>query len=89
MPRGFQFPFETPATEMYVTFAEDAATADGTKPNTEQRGNHMLLAFGRLKPGVYGRRPKPICERSRLRWKNNIRTRTRNLVPPSPRFAMS
>ena len=52
MPRGFQFPFETPATEMYVTFAEDAATADGTKPNTEQRGNHMLLAFGRLKPGV-------------------------------------
>ena len=52
MPRGFQFPFETPAIEMYVTSAEDAATADGTKPNTEQRGNHMLLAFGRLKPGV-------------------------------------
>jgi putative ABC transport system permease protein len=52
MPRGFQFPFETPATEMYVTFSEDAATADGSKPNTEQRGNHMLLAFGRLKPGV-------------------------------------
>jgi putative ABC transport system permease protein len=52
MPRGFQFPFETPATEMYVTLAEDAANADGTKPNTEQRGNHLLLAFGRLKPGV-------------------------------------
>ena len=52
MPRGFQFPFETPAMEMYVTLAEDAANADGTKPNAEQRGNHMLLAFGRLKPGV-------------------------------------
>lgn len=52
MPRGFQFPFETPAMEMYLTFAEDAANADGTKPSTEQRGNHMLLAFGRLKPGV-------------------------------------
>src|SRR5499427_6098431 len=52
MPRGFQFPFETPAMEMYVTIAEDAANADGTKPNTEQRGNHMLLAFGRLKPAV-------------------------------------
>src|SRR5205814_923230 len=52
MPRGFQFPFETPAMEMYVTFAEDAANADGTKPSTEQRGNHMLLGVGRLKPGV-------------------------------------
>src|SRR4029079_11073807 len=52
MPRRFQLPFETPAMEMYVTIAEDAANADGTKPNTEQRGNHMLLAFGRLKPGV-------------------------------------
>jgi putative ABC transport system permease protein len=37
---------------MYVTIADDAANADGTKPNTEQRGNHMLLGFGRLKPGV-------------------------------------
>ena len=53
MPRGFQFPFETPAVEMYVTIAEDAANADGTKPNTEQRGNHLLLGFGRLKPSVH------------------------------------
>ncbi|HEY3660275.1 MAG TPA: ABC transporter permease, partial [Candidatus Udaeobacter sp.] len=52
MPRGFPFPFETPATEMYVTISEDAANADGTKPSTEQRGNHMLLGVGRLKPGV-------------------------------------
>jgi putative ABC transport system permease protein len=27
MPRGFQFPFENPVTEMYVTSAEDAANA--------------------------------------------------------------
>ena len=52
LPRGFQFPFETPAIEMYVTLADDAANADGSKPSTEQRGNHMLLAFGRLKAGV-------------------------------------
>jgi predicted permease len=52
LPPGFQFPFETPAMEMYVTLADDAANADGTKPSTEQRGNHMLLAFGRLKQGV-------------------------------------
>jgi putative ABC transport system permease protein len=52
MPRGFQFPFETPATEMYVTFAEDASNADGSKPQTEQRGSHSLLGCGRLKPGV-------------------------------------
>ena len=52
MPRGFQFPFETPATEMYVTFAEDASNGEGSKPQTEQRGSHSLLGFGRLKPGV-------------------------------------
>src|SRR4051812_36151967 len=52
MPRGFPFPFEMPAMEMYVTISEDAANADGTKPSTEQRGNHMLLGIGRLKPGV-------------------------------------
>ena len=28
----------------------------------------------------------PICERSRLRWKNNIRKRTRNLAPRSRRL---
>src|SRR4029450_2032611 len=44
--------FETPAIEMYVTIADDAANADGTKPSTKQRGNHMLLGVGRLKPGV-------------------------------------
>ena len=48
----FNFLSKRRPTEMYVTFAEDAANADGTKPNTEQRGNHLLLAFGRLKPGV-------------------------------------
>src|SRR6202171_6343027 len=52
MPRGFQFPFETPATEMYVTFAEDASNGEGSKPQTEQRGSHSLLGFGRRKPGV-------------------------------------
>ena len=52
MPRGFQFPFETPANEMYVTFAEDASNGDGSKPQTEQRGSHNVLGFGRLKPGV-------------------------------------
>ena len=45
MPRGFQFPFETPAIEMYVTFAEDAATADGTKPT---QNSAAITCFWRL-----------------------------------------
>ena len=52
MPAGFQFPIQTEPIEFYVTIAEDASTADGSKPNTEQRGNHSLEAIARLKPGI-------------------------------------
>ena len=52
MPAGFQFPIQTEAIEFYVTIAEDAANPDGSKPQTEQRGNHSLEAIARLKPGV-------------------------------------
>jgi putative ABC transport system permease protein len=52
MPKGFQFPIQTLPVDLYVTFAEDAANADGSKPQTEQRGSHSLEGVGRLKSGV-------------------------------------
>jgi putative ABC transport system permease protein len=52
MPAGFQFPIQADGPELYVTIAEDASTADGTKPITEQRGTHGMEAIGRLKLGV-------------------------------------
>jgi putative ABC transport system permease protein len=52
MPTGFQFPLQTDPVDFYVTIAEDAATPDGSKPPTEQRGNHRMQGIARLKPGV-------------------------------------
>lgn len=52
MPAGFQYPFQNDPVEFYVTFAEDAANADGSEPQTEQRGAHSLSGIGRLRPGV-------------------------------------
>ena len=52
MPPGFQFPLDADPTEVFTTFARDAQTSDGTKPVTEQRGNHNTRGIGRLKPGV-------------------------------------
>ncbi len=43
MPAGFQFPIQADPVEFYVTFAEDAANADGSRPQTEQRGNHSQM----------------------------------------------
>jgi putative ABC transport system permease protein len=52
MPPRFQYPIETEGPEYYITIAEDAANADGSRPQTEQRGNHSLDGIARLKPGV-------------------------------------
>ena len=52
MPQGFQFPIQTELSDVYVTFAEDASTVDGTKPSTEQRGSHSFRGIARLKPGI-------------------------------------
>ncbi|HEX8490972.1 MAG TPA: ABC transporter permease, partial [Chthoniobacterales bacterium] len=53
LPAGFQFPIQTDPLELYITFAEDAANADGSpNPQTTQRGNHSLESIARLKPGV-------------------------------------
>ena len=51
MPPRFQYPIDSDPVSFYVTIAEDASTADGTKPPTEERGMHSLEAIGRLKPG--------------------------------------
>jgi predicted permease len=52
LPAKFQFPIQADPIEFYVTIAEDASNPDGSKPQTEQRGNHSLESIGRLKPGV-------------------------------------
>ncbi len=52
MPAGFQFPIQADPIDFYVTIAEDAATPDGAKPMTENRGSHSLEGIARLKPGV-------------------------------------
>jgi putative ABC transport system permease protein len=52
MPPRFQFPISIDQVDVYVTIAEDAVSAEGGDPMTEQRGNHSLISIGRLKPGV-------------------------------------
>ncbi len=52
MPRGFSFPIQNPAPQLWTTLATDAIDPDGDKPATENRGENMLLVIGRLKPGV-------------------------------------
>ncbi len=52
LPPRFQFPIQAEPIEFYVTIAEDAVTSDGSKPATEQRGNHSLESIARLKPGA-------------------------------------
>jgi putative ABC transport system permease protein len=52
LPAKFQFPIQADPIEFYVTIAEDASNPDGSKPQTEQRGNHSLESIGRLKPNV-------------------------------------
>ena len=52
MPARFQFPIQTDPIEFYVTIAVDATSSDGSKPVTEERGNHSLESIGRLQPGV-------------------------------------
>src|ERR1043166_876723 len=46
MPDGFQFPIQTDPIELYITIAQDA---EGTTPNTEQRGSHSMEAIARLR----------------------------------------
>ena len=52
MPRGFSFPFQDPAPQLWTTLATDAIDPGGDTPLTQQRGAHMLDVIGRLKPGV-------------------------------------
>jgi predicted permease len=49
MPKGFQFPLESPAPALWKSIAEDA---EGKDPQTGQRGFDSLDIVGRLKPGV-------------------------------------
>ena len=52
MPADFSFPIDHDPAEIFVPIAIDARSADGSKPETEQRGSHSLQGIGRLKPGA-------------------------------------
>ena len=52
MPPRFQYPIQSDPVSFYVTIAEDASTADGTKPPTQERGMHSLDTIGRLKTNI-------------------------------------
>jgi putative ABC transport system permease protein len=50
MPKGFQFPVQNPAPQIWTTLTDDAINTKD--PMTAQRGADMLTLVGRLKPGV-------------------------------------
>jgi len=49
MPPGFLFPIQADPIDLYITTAIDAVSQDGTKPETERRGDHSMFAIARLK----------------------------------------
>lgn len=49
MPKGFEFPIQAPAPQLWTSLADDATDKD---PITAQRGAHMVNLVGRLKPGI-------------------------------------
>jgi putative ABC transport system permease protein len=49
---GFRYPIESDPVEFYVTIAQDAASSDGSKPVTTERGNHRMETIARLRAGV-------------------------------------
>jgi putative ABC transport system permease protein len=49
MPKGFQFPLQSPGPALWISLSNDA---DGKDPKTGQRGFDVLSVIGRLKPGV-------------------------------------
>ena len=56
-PRGFHFPVEDPATQLWTTIADDDAVAEFT-PLMEQRGARVSDAIGRLAAGVTSEQAK-------------------------------
>jgi predicted permease len=49
MPKGFNFPIQQPAVDLWTSLAADA---EGPTPVTAQRGFDVLQAIGRLQPAV-------------------------------------
>jgi putative ABC transport system permease protein len=53
MPQGFQFPVQSHALDLWLTFSSDAETDDPEDlPITAQRGAHLLGVIARTRPGV-------------------------------------
>ena len=51
-PADFAFPVNEPNIQLWTTIADDKEAPPDDQPMTEQRGAHMLIALGRLKPGI-------------------------------------
>ncbi len=51
-PPGFTYPVDEPNVQLWATIAREREAPPGDTPITEQRGAHMLIALGRLKPGA-------------------------------------
>jgi predicted permease len=51
MPKGFEFPIETPAPQLWISLGDEAYSTDN-EPITGERGAHFLDVIGRLKPDV-------------------------------------
>jgi putative ABC transport system permease protein len=52
MPRGFPYPFDSDAIDLFETFAAYATPLPGGQPMTEERGSRFLSCIARLKPGA-------------------------------------
>jgi predicted permease len=52
MPAGFEFPIQNPAPQLWTSLGDDAYDPTGDTPLTAERGAHMLVLVGRLRPGV-------------------------------------
>lgn len=52
MPRGFQWPIEAEAQDVWVTFSESDESDPKDKPMTKLRSAHWIECIGRLKDGV-------------------------------------
>ncbi len=51
MPPSFRFPVTSPENSFWTTLAADNDPSE-PRPNTSNRGSHLLHVFGRLKPGA-------------------------------------
>jgi predicted permease len=86
MPKGFQFPLESPAPALWLSLAVDADGTKGKDAPTTQRGFDTLDVIGRLKPGVTLQQAKAdlgvIANNLALQYPDNNKWYTSALIEP-------